>query len=213
MIAFTPVGPPPGFAFKVHAAGRTWAIRTGWDWSAPPPPGCASQVPAYWTRCLDDLHALYGGICAYLCVYSHRSMDASSVDHFLPKSKAPLAQAFDWTNYRLASRPMNTNKREHEDVLDPFAIPQRLFVLNLLSGRLRINDHVAPLHSPLRARAQETLERLGLNAGEYRNLRLTYIDNYLRACFNATQAVADSARETLRLQSPFIHAEVLRQGW
>ena len=135
MIPVSPVGPPPGFAAKVVKPAKAWATRKGWPWAAPPPAGKANELPDHWTKVLDALHEGYGGACAYLSVYTHRSLDSTSVDHFEPKSKAPISRAYDWSNYRLASRPMNTNKGEHQDVLDPLTLPIGLFKLNLVSNR------------------------------------------------------------------------------
>jgi hypothetical protein len=152
-------------------------------------------------------------VCAYLSVYTHRSHDATSVDHYLPKSRHPVARAYDWSNYRLASRPMNTNKGEHEDVLDPFQLPDRLFILNLLSGRIQINAAVAAVGTPLHLKAQATLKRLKLNAGEYRELRLGYINEYLSECQQPGANAVTDARNALLLKSPFIYHEVVQQGW
>jgi len=213
VISITPAGPPPGFATDVVRPARTWATGKGWSWAAPPPVGQSRKLPAHWTKVLDSLHEAHSGVCAYLSVYTHRSLDATSVDHYLPKSKHPIARAYDWSNYRLASRPMNTNKGEHEDVLDPFQLPARLFALNLLSGRVQINTAVAAVGTPLHREAQATLTRLKLNAGEYRELRLGYINEYLSECQQPGADAVLHARAALLLKSPFIYQEVMQQGW
>ncbi len=213
MIAVTPVGPPPAFAVKVVKPAKAWTTRKGWAWSAPPPSGKAHELPGHWTKVLDDLHDAYGGACAYLSVYTHRALDSTSVDHFEPKSKAPIGRSYDWSNYRLASRPMNTNKGEHLDVLDPFALPPGLFKLCLVSGRVHIGDGAAPQGSALRTQAQATLARLRLNDGEYRDLRIRIIDKFLQDRQLAGMGAMQRALDQLRMQSPFIHSEVLRQGW
>lgn len=218
MIPVEPIGPPPGFAAKVVRPAKTWITKKGWTWTAPPPDGQSSLLPSYWTTVLDDLHEGYSGICAYLSVYTHRSLDGTSVDHYLPKSKSAVSLAYDWSNYRLASRPMNTNKWDHQDVLDPFTLPLGLFELNLLSGKVRINTAVAPVGSLLHDQAWHTLkERLKLNHGEYRELRLRILNKYLEARRptgrgSAKRALA-KARAALLLESPFVHHEVVRQGW
>lgn len=213
MIPITPFGPPPGFAAKVVRPAKAWVTRKAWDWDAPPPPGKSHELPDHWTKVLNELHDGYGGACSYLCVYTHRSLDSTSVDHFEPKSKAPIRRSYDWSNYRLASRPMNTNKGEHLDVLDPFSLPPGLFKLSLVSGRVRISDTVAPVGSALRTQAIATLKRLKLNDGEYRDLRLHYIDEYLRSRLHPDPNAVSAARNQLLVQSPFIHHEVMRQGW
>ena len=217
MIPVTPSGPPAGFTAKVVTPAKAWVNKKGWDWSAPAPTGQAKLLPAHWTRVLGDMHDAHSGVCAYLSVYTHRALDCTSVDHFVPKSKAPIAQVYAWSNFRLASRPMNTNKREHEDVLDPFTLQPGLFTLNLLSGRVLINAEVAPIGTPLHDHAKATLKRLKLNAGEYRELRLTYLDNYLNACQpkgrTSPRTSIKKARDALLIASPFIYQEVVRQGW
>lgn len=218
MITVNPIGPPSGFAAKVVRPAKAWVTKKGWVWTALPPAGQSRLLPAYWTAVLDDLHEGYSGICAYLSVYTHRSLDDTSVDHYKPKSKSAVSLAYDWSNYRLASRPMNTNKGDHQDVLDPFALPPGLFVLNLLSGKVQIDTAVAPIGSPLHAQAKVTLkDRLKLNDGEYRELRLRILNKYLEARRPTGRASAKralvKARADLLLESPFIHHEVVRQGW
>lgn len=213
MIPITPVGPPPGFAMNVVRPAKAWVTRKGWTWTAPPPVGKVHELPAHWTKVLNELHDGYGGACAYLSVYTHRSLDSTSVDHFEPKSAAPISRAYDWSNYRLASRPMNTNKGEHLDVLDPFTLPPGLFKLNLVSGRVQISNTLAPFELALQPQAIATLKRLKLNDGEYRDLRLHYIDEYLRNRQLPDPNALAVAQNQLLLQSPFIHHEVLRQGW
>ena len=205
--------PPPDFAMKVVRPAKTWVSKKGWDWTAPPPKGMSRKLPPYWTKALDHLHQFHGGICAYLSVYIHRSLDATSIDHYLPKSQSRVSSAYDWANYRLASRPKKTNKKEHMDVLDPFSLPPGLFTLNLLNGRVGIDVGVAPIDSTLHAQAVTTLQRLKLNDGEYRELRLGYIDDYLQQAHGQSPTTVLHARERLLMQSPFIHQEILRQGW
>lgn len=212
MMPIAPHGPPPGFAVKVVGPAKAWAKRKSWNWNAPPPAGRSQELPSHWTKVLDELHERYDGVCSYLCIYMHRALDGTSVDHFSPKSKAPLAQAYDWANFRLASRPMNTNKGEHSDVLDPFALPPGLFELSLVSGRVHVCDAVAPVGSALHRQAIATLGRLKLNDGEYRNLRLRHIDHYFKGCAIPHPDAVEAAREELRLASPFIYQEVMRQG-
>lgn len=213
MIPVPAFGPPPGFTRKVVVPAKAWVAKTGWSWAAPPPAGHADEMPSHWTKCLDDLHELYAGVCAYLCVYTHRSLKASSVDHFVPKSLAPVREAYHWMNYRLACRAMNTNKHEFQDVLDPFLVPAVLFTLSLLSGRVQVNSKVAAVGTVLHIQAQDTIKRLKLNGGQFRELRLKFIDEYLGNLRMAGPQALPHALQLLSVQSPFIHQEVLRQGW
>ncbi|KQP49192.1 hypothetical protein ASF44_00795 [Pseudorhodoferax sp. Leaf274] len=208
------MGPPAGFATRVVKPAKRWADKNKLVWSAPPPAGWSGRLKDYWRNCLDDLHDGYGATCAYLAVYTHRSLQDTSVDHFEPKSKAPLCKSYDWSNFRLACRPMNTNKDEFQDVLDPFLLPPELFILNLLSGRVQINHRVAPVGTPLHKQAQHTIgrDRLKLNAGPFRDLRLRFIDEYFANRQRPGPRALQEARDLLRLQSPFIWHEVTRQG-
>src|SRR5690606_18223088 len=84
------------------------------------------HLPTFWRRALADLRRAYGDTCAYLGMHIHPATGAATVDHFQPKSKHPAA-AYEWTNFRLAAQQVNTNKGEHEDVLDPFQIENGWF--------------------------------------------------------------------------------------
>ena len=220
MIRVTPAEPPLGFTAKVYKPAKAWAKRKNWAWTAPPPvgkTGKTGKLEPFWTEVLGDLHSAHAGVCAYLSVYIHRVVGSKEIDHYCPKSKFPIALAYDWSNYRLACKSMNTNKGVHLDVLDPFTLPANLFALNLLSGRVSINPAVASHPSTLHSQATATIIRLKLNAGVYRNLRLQYINGYLQACMNTqgtkSKQRIQKARADLLRESPFIHHEVVRQGW
>ena len=85
----------------------------------------AGKLASYWKKVRNELHAAYGGVCAYTCVYL---VGTWSVDHFLPKT-THRHLAYEWTNYRLASQIANSRKGEHDGILDPFRIGERWFGL------------------------------------------------------------------------------------
>ncbi|MGR6806046.1 hypothetical protein ACU6VI_07045 [Sphaerotilus natans] len=211
MIRVTPPPVPAGMARRVVAPAKRWASEHGIDWNAPPPK--PADLPACWTKILPELHQGHGGTCAYLSIYLELAVQAASVDHFIPKSLAPVSKAYDWRNFRLASRAMNTHKRDFTDVLDPFTLVPELFSLNLLSGRIGVNRTVAPARSPLHKAAHDTLKRLKLNASLFRELRLKHLDRYLSIRASGTAEALVLARQELAVAAPFVHAEVLRQGW
>lgn len=192
------------------APAKAWAANNGVSWTAKPPDPDA--LPPHWRKVLADLHRLHGGACAYLSVYFDLAVGAATVDHYTPKSKAAVSQAYHWPNFRLACRTMNTNKGAHADVLDPFTLPSGLFTLNVASGRIRINLHLAPLGSVLHAGAKSTIRRLKLNAGIHRDLRLDHLNHYLATRAMGGAAAAGALAE-LAVAAPFIHAEALREGW
>jgi hypothetical protein len=137
------------------------------------------------------------GICAYLCVLIPPGTGGPSTDHVAPKSKRPDL-AFEWSNYRLVSLLMNARKRDFEDVLDPFEIPDGWFILELSILQVLPSPD---LDEATRARVQATIDRLGLNEKECRDARALYYDRYL---------MAQLPFEVLQEWSPFVAREVLR---
>lgn len=203
--------PPAGFMAKVAAPGRKWLKDHGIALNAKVPQGI--RLPAYWTRCLDDLHVAYGGVCAYLSVYIERGVGAASTDHFVAKTSGLAKDAYAWKNYRLACLAMNRKKSVFDDVLDPATLAPGLFRLELLKARVRIDMAVAPQGSPLWQDAVNTLDRLQLNQTVYCTMRLRLIDRYLARKRAGSAAERTQALQELALASPFVHAEMVRQGW
>ena len=162
------------------------------------------EPPALWRKCLDDLHGAYGGVCGYLAVYIERATGAASVDHYVAKSVL-AGKTYEWDNYRLACLAMNARKRAFDDVLDPVEMPTDVFRLELTSGRIHVNARIA---GNLKAAAKLTIERLKLDAPLNREMRTRHIDEYLEL----KPIAPASARQRLARYSPFVWAEVLRQG-
>ena len=71
----------------------------------------------YWRRAIDDLLLAYKNICSYsgswtkANVPDESTIQDSSVDHFIPKSKAS-SQAYEWANFRLCRVRLNNHKRQ-----------------------------------------------------------------------------------------------------
>ncbi len=161
-------------------------------------------MPPLWRKCLEDLHRAYNGVCAYLGIYIERATGAVSTDHFVAKSSLP-SLAYEWSNYRLACLAMNARKNNFEDVLDPFEIPADLFRIELVTGRIYCN---AEKSKAWRDKAQDTIVRLDLDNGINRDVRTKHFEEYLKwASDNPGRA-----RDHLRFYSPFVWAEVIRQG-
>jgi hypothetical protein len=170
---------PPSFDALVRQPGRR-ALAEG-----------RPELPPYWRLALPDLYVRYHAICAYLCVLIPRGTGAPTVDHFLPKSRH-RDLAYEWSNFRLVCSLMNTRKRDFEDVLDPFQIPDGWFVLEL--SFLQVMP--APSLDPeTRARVQATIDRLGLNDAECRAARELYYQAYVEG---------DLAFPLLQAWSPFV---------
>lgn len=169
--------------------------QLGNQWLASNPTATAENYPPYWRKCLADLHTAYSGICAYVGTYINPTTGASSVDHFVAKSRRPDL-AYEWANYRLACLRMNARKRDFDDVLDPFTISENRFQLVLLTGEIKpafLND----------VDALNTIQRLGLDQENFREERYTYFLDYLKGEISA---------DYLCRRAPFVYQEAVRQG-
>jgi hypothetical protein len=156
-----------------------------------------AELPPHWRACLPDLYERYRGICAYLCVLIPRGTGARSVDHVAPKSKR-RDLAYEWINYRLVSSLMNARKRDFEDVLDPFEIPDGWFILELSFLQVMPSPGLEP---DTRARVQATIDRLRLNDAECIGARALYYQAYVEGDLSLAQ---------LQEWSPFVAREVTR---
>lgn len=103
-----------------------------------------------------DLHAAYGGICAYS---AHWIPPRGTVDHWIPKS-ANSELAYEWSNYRLCAEKMNKNKDNKLDVMDPFGIQNGWFVINFATFFIEPEDG---LPGYIKTAVSDTISRLRLN--------------------------------------------------
>ncbi|AQR64893.1 hypothetical protein BXU06_07305 [Aquaspirillum sp. LM1] len=197
MIPVTAQPEPADFDAKVRKKGLAYLNKKGILLDQPLPEKTA--IEPYWCHCLTDLHQAYGGVCAYLGVFFERVMGASSVDHFIAKSTL-AGQAYEWSNYRLACSTMNSRKREYNDVLDPFFLAPNSFWLQLSTGHIYPNPHLAA--QPRRI-VEQTIERLGLDDPACRELRARLYQEYLEYQLPSVY---------LKKLSPFIWCEANRQG-
>lgn len=188
---------PKGFDAKVRQKGLAHLGKLGLALHRPLPPG--TDIPPYWRDCLTELHQAYGGTCAYLGVFFERVMGGGSVDHFIAKSKN-AGLAYEWDNYRLACSTMNSRKRDYDRVLDPFALPQGVFYLQLSTGHIYPNPRL-----PARARGyvEDTIQTLGLDDALCREMRVRWYQEYLEHRLPS---------EYLKKKSPFVWHEANRQG-
>jgi hypothetical protein len=203
MIPVVPRDAPPDFAARVREPGLRWLEAHGIPLDTRLEPG--TKIHPYWRECLDDLHARYEGVCAYLCVFVERCTGGASTDHFVAKSRR-AGLAYEWSNYRLACTTMNSRKRDFEDVLDPFTLVPNTFRLELVTGRIYPNPD---LLAPDRDAAGATRDRLGLDEPECREMRSRRFRDYIQA----RGPMPNLAAETLlRRYSPFLWLEARRQG-
>jgi uncharacterized protein (TIGR02646 family) len=188
---------PDSFDAEVRQKGLAHLNKKGFPMGQPLPP--KAEIEPYWRACLTDLHQAYGGICAYLGVFFERVMGGGSVDHFIAKSTS-AELAYEWSNYRLACSTMNSRKREYSDVLDPFFLAPDLFRLQLSTGHIYPNPDLDAV--PMRL-VEETIERLGLDDSQCRELRGRWYQDYLEHQLPANY---------LKEKSPFVWSEANRQG-
>lgn len=196
MIPVTPQPEPSAFDAKVRKPGQKWISKSGLNPQQPVPSG--QKIPSHWTKCTNELHEAYGGICTYLCVYIELA-SPPSVDHFVPKSMR-LDLAYEWTNYRLAFSLMNSRKKAFEDVLDPFTLDAGTFELGLSMERIR---PASGLPAARTQAAQATIDRLKLNDAICRKIRLRHWTKYIQGKISSDE---------LREQSPFVWFEADRQN-
>lgn len=188
---------PASFDAEVRQKGLAHLNMKGFPLGQPLP--TKAEIEPYWRACLTDLHQAYGGICAYLGVFFERVMGGGSVDHFIAKSTS-AGLAYEWSNYRLACSTMNSRKREYSDVLDPFFLAPDLFRLQLSTGHIHPNPGLDAV--PMRL-VEETIERLGLDDSQCRELRGRWYQDYLEHQLPANY---------LKEKSPFVWSEANRQG-
>ena len=152
----------------------------------------------YWTAAISWLMDAYHRVCAFCCFRIHAS-GSPSADHMVPKSKA-WDRVYEWSNYRLATLRMNSLKQHHSDVIDPFEVQDGWFALELIFGQI-IPGPVAANDPVLAQRVHETIDRLRLN--DLALERLRDIEAYQDG---------DVSFSRLREESPFVAAELRRQG-
>jgi len=181
---------PPDFDKQVRQKGLAF-LRSSPSGTKPYP---------YWRDCLDDLYSSYGGICAYLAIHFERVTGGGVVEHFLPKSKR-TDLIYEWSNYRLASSIVNSRKRDHEGILDPFEIENGWFHLELVSGRIYPNPG---LDRDLKESIQATIDGLGLDEDKNRDVRVSYFSGYFVNKY--------FSKEYFKKKSPFVYYEAERQG-
>lgn len=213
---------PADFDAKVRQKGAAALLELIGDPAAPRRPGPrrrvvatriedipANALPAkLWTAALGDLREAYDDTCAYLAMRIHPSTGAATVDHYKPKA-AFQRDAFEWSNFRLASAQMNTNKGTHADVLDPFVIEDGWFVLNIGNFAVEANSALDPV---LLEQVEATIERLGLNERINRDAREKFHDEYHGISPEAVATGESLPLWKLEAEAPFVARELRRQG-
>ncbi|MBC8030833.1 MAG: hypothetical protein H7Z16_12030 [Pyrinomonadaceae bacterium] len=185
---------PPSFQSSVRQPGLAFLARVQ------NPRGADFKKQRHWKHCLSDLHAAYGGICAYSAHWIPPDVSRGTVDHYLPRDSAPEL-AYEWSNFRLCTEKMNNYKDCELDVMDPFHIQNGWFVINFTSFFIEAAD---TLPDYLKVAAKATITRLRFN-----------IDNALmKERFNWVKLYAngDVSFDFLLRRYPFIACELERQN-
>ena len=150
MIPVRRVNKPRGFDAKVKVPGNAWLANNP----------AAVRPPALWAPCTSQLSDGFGNLCGYAAMHDPTG---GTVDHFL-SFKHHRHLAYEWSNYRFASGPLNSSKRDADDaVLDPFEVGAGWFEVILPSLQMRVT---AAVPAAYRAKAEFTLNRLKLRDGE-----------------------------------------------
>ncbi len=176
-----------------RSAGRRFEVRAGTREQIK-----AEHFPPYWRECTEDLLRSYKHICAYSCVYIERVTGPATVDRAIPKSVA-WDHVYEWRNYRLATSLMNARKGEFADVLDPFAVEDGMFALDLVTYKAVVGPHAGERRNEVEA----TIQRLGLDGAEYRDLLRHLHQAYVEG---------DIKFRWLERRAPFLAREIRRQG-
>ncbi|CAO1669158.1 MULTISPECIES: hypothetical protein [Salinicola] len=197
MIPVTLQPEPDDFNAEVRQRGRAWLVDRGIAFDDPPPK--AADLPNYWSRSNQQLWEAYSGVCAYLAIYFEWGSGAASTDHFIAKS-ANAGEAYEWSNYRLSCLGPNRNKNKYDDVLDPIGLAPNTFVINFASGEISPNP---ALRAAQEAEARKTIRRLKLDSPHNNKMRAQHYSEYV---------AGDCSLGFLSRKSPFVHAEIVRQG-
>lgn len=149
-----PIPEPDHFDTNCRKAGSVWL-------TANPDTDC-HKAANLWSPFRDALREGFSRRCGYLAIKLHCG---GVVDHYVSCNE-DRSKAFEWSNYRYASETVNSRKqaldRKKVRVLDPFAVQEGWFRVLLPSFELVLTDAVP---ASVRSRAQETIERLGLDKG------------------------------------------------
>jgi hypothetical protein len=190
LIRVEPKAEYPAFNLHVRRPGTAFLE------SCPNPSSEQFRKKNFWNRAAKELHAAYSGICAYTAMYLP---EQGSVDHFVPKTAAPLL-AYEWSNFRLASGRVNSAKGSQINILDPFEVDNAWFEMDVPSCLLKAG---AGLPHEVRAQINITINSLRLNTDDY------YVQE--RCNILVEYAKGEISFNFLKRRYPFLAKEVERQ--
>ena len=191
MIPVKPAPEPQDFDIAVRRPGAAFLAR------CPSPSG--NQWKPLWRKALPGAVSAYGDVCAYYCFsIGTGTSGVAEIDHFLPKSKRPDL-AYEWKNFRLASKWANTAKGDRS-VLDPFSLRPDSFRIFFVTGEVVPSPDLSDEHA---SKCRETIDVLKLNRQELRKRRISDFDDFIHGKI---------AIDHLQRESPFVAVEVKRLG-
>lgn len=169
MIPVKRVDEPPEFDQRTRKPGRAWLQAKDYLHR--------SRPHDYWSWCSEPLREAFHERCGWLAMY----IADGHVEHFESwdecKHERPEL-AYEWSNYRYILPRLNSRKQHRCGLLDPFEVRPGWFRVELPSLLLVCTD-VVP--QPLRARAQKTIDELGLvgrGDARVRGLRRRWLQRY-----------------------------------
>ncbi len=180
---------PADFDSKVKKPGQDFLSKV------PRPRGKQWKNKDFWCDVIPDMMTAYKSICAYSSLWI--KPDQPTIDHYVSRDENPKL-AYEWSNFRLARWRINTSKRNHKDVLDPFTIGENWFELDFPTFGIKPNPK---LDNSEKEAVAKTIERLKLDNNDYRDAR--------EAWFNAFKHDISKLEE----KAPFIASEMKRQGY
>lgn len=151
----------------------------------------------YWSRARTQLWQAYDRICAYTSFYLPTG---GSLDHFVPKSVAPLL-AYEWANFRLCQERVNNWKKNSLIAVDPCFMNNDWLFLALPECIIRVSNTADPI---VRPRLKQTIELLRLNKDE------TFVEFRYNLIRDFVGGITDL--DFLKRYYPFVAREVERQG-
>lgn len=159
------------------------------------------RFPQLWTAILPQIWVAYGGICSYCCLYIEEGTGDRTVDHMVARTR-DWRLAYEWSNFRLACRVMNTNKGNSTAVLDPFLVEDGWFALELVGFQVVPGPKAV---GAVRERVERTIECLKLN-------REGRIGRQMERYWNDYWSPDPIPFRYLSSRAPFLAAEMVRQG-
>ncbi|NJK32455.1 MAG: hypothetical protein HC927_08605 [Deltaproteobacteria bacterium] len=170
MIRVAPPPEPDGFDIEVRQKGLAWLNDATYGANR----RYRDRPHSYWTEwkeCARALAAGFGHRCGYTA--SHTPVHRGNVDHFVSWAECQAHEhhhlAYEWSNFRWLDGRINTTikskidrRRQSKQLIDPFAVEDAWFALDLLSKTLSLTEDVP---SERRELIQQTLDLLDLVEG------------------------------------------------